>query len=99
MNELSRTPLELRIDDLFVGMEVVPEVKLGYCSPFQPSRIGIRASFLLRDKYNITAVVFHYGRLPLHGRQICEDFSFHFLWPFRLRTVGVFRMENLNANF
>ena len=26
---------ELRIDDLFVGMEVVSEVKLGYCSPFQ----------------------------------------------------------------
>lgn len=26
---------ELGIDDLFVGMEVVPKVKLGYCSPFQ----------------------------------------------------------------
>jgi hypothetical protein len=25
----------LGIDDLFVGMEVVPKVKLGYCSPFQ----------------------------------------------------------------
>ena len=25
----------LCIDDLFVGMEVVSEVKLGYCSPLQ----------------------------------------------------------------
>lgn len=31
-----RGTLELLcIDDLFVGMEVVSEVKLGYCSPFQ----------------------------------------------------------------
>ena len=27
--------LELRIGDLFVWVEVVSKVKLGYCSPFQ----------------------------------------------------------------
>ena len=33
-NESSKTDtVELHIDDLFVGMEVVSEVKLGYCSP------------------------------------------------------------------
>jgi len=90
---------ELRIDDLFIGMEVVLEVKLGYCSPFQSFRIRIRASFRLSDKYNITAIVFHYGRLPLHGGQIREDFIFHSSWPFWLGNIGVLRMERLNANF
>ena len=31
MDEMNQS----RIDDLFVGIEVVPKVKFGYCSPFQ----------------------------------------------------------------
>ena len=43
MNEF-RDTLELRIDNMFVGMEVVPEVELGYCSPFQLEKESLVSS-------------------------------------------------------
>lgn len=35
---------ELRVDDLFVGVEIVSEVKLGYCSPFQLEKESLVSS-------------------------------------------------------